>query len=395
MTDLKERLTEIDDLETPDEWATIQRRAPRSDGAFESSGGAAAGPLTLPRRIGVIALALAISIGGWGILARAFRTTPRPAAPPAQTVAQTVREIALHPGIGHMSFAFGSIWVVESSGVARVDPGTGDVLAQIPVAGITARGAGGAPDWSGITSGNGLVWVTAEPRIVGIDPATNEVSTTISEESGVANITFADGLIVVGGSAEGNGDVRLLDPRTKDYAQGGGVANLDAYPAVLATDDWYWSGGEQSNAPHAALTRMSKDGSTHQVIAGVTKFDAFAEAQGSVWVAGGNSLYQVNEAYGGPPPSPQSVFPERETDAVEAVFPIAGPGRVASDGSTLWLLERVPDGTVSLTRLDPATGDPIGQPIPIQHRGPVELTVANGEPWVSFREDGALVTLGD
>jgi hypothetical protein len=274
--------------------------------------------------------------------------------------------------------------------VVRIDPAAGTVLADIPVEGITAKGNAGAPDWSGIASGGGLIWVTAEPAIVGIDPATNEVVRRIGEESGVSRITFADGLIVVGGSAEGNGDIRLIDPVTKEYVGNPG-ADLRAYPSVLVTSDWYWAGGEPYPGG-AALTRVSKDGTADQAIAGVPRFDSFTEAGGFVWVTGGDSLLRVDEAYGGTALSPQSVVPD-EVQAVTGTLPVGGPAEVAGDGTALWLLDTSSGGGLRLTELDPGTGGRLGPSVSLEQTGPAELTVLDGEPWVSFRSDGRLVTL--
>jgi glutamine cyclotransferase len=391
MTDVKKQLDAIDDLRSADEWDDIRRRAPRPDVELDPSPKAMA--TSSVRRLGVIALALMIAAAGTVFAVRAFRPAVMPQGSPS-VEAPTVNEISLEPGIGHMTFAFGSIWVVDANGVTRIDPATGHIQARIAVDGITAKGDGGAPDWSGITSGAGLVWVTAEPQIVGIDPSINEIGERIAVESGVATITFSDGLVAAGGSAEGNGDLRLLDPSTRDFAPGGGSRGvaLAAYPSVIATANWYWAAGKSYERDGPVLTRLSKDGSDLRAIAGVPTFDSFTEAGGSLWVTGGDTLYRIDESLEESPASPQGDYPE-PVDAVTATFPIEGPAEVASDGSTLWLLERPADGTAQVTQLDPATGVELGDPVAIDRSGQAELAVANGSPWVSFRDDGTLVTL--
>jgi hypothetical protein len=320
-------------------------------------------------------------------LVTAFETEPLPPPPKAEPV---VREFQLSPGIGHMEFAFGSLWVAGPEGVIRVDPESGQVLAEILVEGITARGDAGAPDWSGITSGDGKIWVTAEPEIIGIDATTNEITQRFTEESGVSRITFADGLIVIGGSAEGNGDIRLIDPQTEEYVEvGGSASGLGAMPSALVTEHWIWAGGQPLGGS-SALARNSRDGSTYQVVFGVDRFDSFTAAGGFVWVTGGDRLYRVDDSYGEPAPSPQSVFPA-EADAVSAEFAIEGPAQVASDGTTLWLLEGTEDGSPRLTEIDPVTGEDRSAPVMLAGDGPAELAVAGGHAWVAFRNSGLLI----
>ncbi len=205
----------------------------------------------------------------------------------------------------------------------------------------------------------------------------------------MTNISFADGRLIVGGSAEGNGDIRRLDPDTGNYV-GTIPSGTRAYPMVLATEDWYWTAGDPYKLGEPTLTRSSKDRSTGEAIAGISGVDSFVEAGGYLWVAGGDTLYQVDETYTGPPPSPPNFFPEW-VDAVVGTFPISGRGRVASDGTHLWLLEHTGTDTTRLTELNPITGAPIGDPIELAHGGPAELAVLGGDPWVSFRGDGVLV----
>lgn len=382
MTDLK---TLIDELDAPDDWDSIVRRSPSR---------------TFPdvvrprivrddriRRAMIAVLSMGVAAFAIFFLIRAFETSPPPRPPLVQPV---VRTFELAPGVGHMEFAFGSLWVVGNDGVIRVDPTSGEVVAEIPVPGITMRNQRGAPDWSWVASGADRVWVTAEPDIVGIDPRTNEIAQSFTDQTGVSSITFADGLIVVGGSAEGNGDIRLMDPQTETFADGGGLAgSLAGFPSVLGTRDWYWAGG-RTHEGGAALARISKDGTAHEVIEGIASFDSFAAAGGFVWVTGGDHLYRVDDTYEGPAPSPQSVFPA-EADAVTAEIRVDGPAQVASDGTTLWLLERTEDGSPRVTEIDPVSGEDRTAPVTLAGDGPFEMTVADGDAWVSFRKSGLLI----
>jgi hypothetical protein len=341
--------------------------------------------LFMMRRALVVVLSLIVT----GLFVACSSREISPPVPPRTE--SPLQGFDLAPGIGHMTPAFGSLWVVGSNDIFRFDPSDGSVIATIPVQGITAVGDGGALDHSEIAAGGGFIWLTAEPDLMAIDPGTNAVDHRIAEESGVSRITFADGAVVVGGSAEGNGDVRLLDPQTGDYLWQRPVGNLQGYPSILVTDDWFWAGG-RSNAGGEALGRVSKDGTAQQVIADVVRFDSFAEVEGSVWVTGGDSLWRVDDAYGGPAPSPQSVFPE-EVHAVTATLSVDGPAIVRSDGTNLWLLET--GNGVHVTPLDPTTGERIGPAIALGHAAPAELAVVDGRPWISFGVDGTLVTVSN
>jgi hypothetical protein len=302
------------------------------------------------------------------------------------------REFRLNPGIGRIVGGFGSIWVVEPSGVARIDPKTGDVThiaiddivapntVQSPgAAGYTPRETG-----SGITVGSGKVWVTTgRPSLdaVGIDPKTDLVETRVPlGQDGITNIAFDGTHLMKGAMAEGGG-----------YLDVGGVRSwpvgVGEFPLVMATGSWYWAGGESMSG--TALERMSKDDQVDEAIAGVASVDSMTEANGYVWVTGGNWLYQIDESYGGPPASPQSVFP-KEVDAVVTKTAISGPGEVASDGTSLWLLQRTGEGSSSVTKLDPSSGASVGEPIELAHSGPGELTVLDGTAWVSFQTDGTV-----
>jgi hypothetical protein len=183
----------------------------------------------------------------------------------------------------------------------------------------------------------------------------------------------------------------LIDPETGTYVDGGRAFDLEAMPSVLVTDDWYWVGGDPL-PDRPALNRVSKDGTAAQAIVDVARFDSFTSAGGSPWVTGGDRLYRISDEYSGPAPSPQSVFPA-EADAVSAEIAIEGPAQVASDGTTLWLLERTEDGSPRLTEIDPVTGIHRSAPVELAGDGPVEMSVADGDAWVSFRSSGLLVNL--
>ncbi len=358
------------------------------------------GPSTA-RRVAIAVFALAISAAAFALIiprgddppATASPTAPDSQHPPSPSSgAKDFETFELDPGIGRLTAAFGSIWVVGPEGVTRVDPDSGEIVAEIPIQGITPPGTelplhqyGGVANGSAITSGDGVVWVTAEPDIVALDPETNEIVQRISVETSLTNIAFHDGQLVLGGMAEGSGHL-LLVPQDPDPQTWTGLSSgTDAFPLVLATDHWYWMGSATTRLG-PALTRWSSDLAELQSIEGIGSVEAFAEAAGSVWVVGDGNLYRVDAGAGGPRSG--KAFPE-PVDAVTATIPLEGMATIGGDGDRLWLL--VEAGAVcELRELDPRTGDPIGEPVEIHLPFPAEMTVAEGVPWVSYRANPVL-----
>jgi hypothetical protein len=314
-----------------------------------------------------------------------------PSTDPSAAGAPNLQETLLEHGAGRLSFAYGALWVAEPSGVARIDPATGEVVARIEVPGITPAGTqlafseyGGTDRGSSIAAAAGLIWVTAEPKIIGIDPSSNTVVTSISESSSIVNIAPASNdHLLVGGMAEGNGDLRLIDPTAKGsiYLEERGVF-LDAFPQVLATDHWYWAtSGTVKGLP--AASRWSTDFSVAQTIS-VPAIRSATQSAGSVWMTGETSLYKFDEA-------------ESSSDVVEEIEPdltlaLEGPSIVAGDSTSLWLLEAT-GSTYRLIHLDPQSGEPMLTSISLAYGGPAEITVVEGQPWITFRDEGLLVTL--
>jgi streptogramin lyase len=86
-----------------------------------------------------------------------------------------VREITLDQGPDWMVEAFGSLWVKEDFGdVIRVDPKSGEVLAEIP------DGKWREPTCQGIGASSDAVWSCPSPRTLArIDPETDQLEATV------------------------------------------------------------------------------------------------------------------------------------------------------------------------------------------------------------------------
>jgi streptogramin lyase len=79
-----------------------------------------------------------------------------------------------------LAFGFGSVWIAwrNRSEVQRIDPGTGQILAHIPLPGVAV--------WS-ISAGEGAVWANAlgGSTVYRIDPAANRVTAEIAVAGGI------------------------------------------------------------------------------------------------------------------------------------------------------------------------------------------------------------------
>ena len=343
------------------------------------------------RRLVAALVAAAVAIAGIGVIFVALRPAPGP--PTSQSPGPVLREIRLGAGPGRIATGFGSIWVAMPDRVVRVDPDTRQVQAEINVRGITPSGTdlafsqyGGDDRGSSLAPAGGFMWVAAEPRIVGIDPATNEVARQVTEESSITNIAPAGEALLVGGMGEGNGNLLLVDPLAKGSIYLDSRSSFtDAFPAVLATEHWYWAASSTMDGP-SAVSRWATDYSSAQHVI-VPAIRSLTSSGNSVWFTGGDSLYRVEASASGEGSKGQRVEPDL-TVALDA------PSIVAGDETGLWLLET---GATSsrLMPLSPDTGEPLSPPMMIEHGGPAEMVVLDGRPLITFRNEGVLVSFGD
>jgi hypothetical protein len=372
---------------------TLRRRADASSLPDELwdriEAGRGRGQAGRARRIAVAVFSLALATVTFVYLVMAFRQDPP--TQPVDEISYGVQEFPLDSDVGRLIVAEGSIWIASDGEVIRVDPSTGDVLAEIPVrleepGSYPARGQ--VAPGSGLTLGDGLIWVTAEPFFAGIDPATDQIATSIAWESGVTEIAWADGRLLYGGSGEGIAEARLLDPYLGKLEQ----IHLPtaANPLVLATEHWFWAGGRPLNSEQLALTRASRDGRLSQEVTGIHAVDSMVEVGGSLWVTGDQRLWQVDVNQDASQPT------YSEVNAVIKETRLDGPGKVAAGGGRLWLVVSSSSPgpgaeTGSLMELDLRTGEVIGSPITLPYAGRVELAIdPDGLPWLTIQGNQAL-----
>jgi streptogramin lyase len=133
-----------------------------------------------------------------------------------------------------MAFGADSLWVAGEGGkVARIDPATNQVVTTIPTqptAGFVAFGAGSLWVTNPGTTGAG------DGKVTRIDPTTNEVVTTVNVGDDPETVVLAGGSVWVGLS-NGRSVVRL-NPTTAAVV---GRVPLDGMVyALTATDHAVW-----------------------------------------------------------------------------------------------------------------------------------------------------------
>jgi hypothetical protein len=359
---LEDRLTDSfrrrADAVEPDNraWAEIERRAH-------------AAPPSHSRRAAVAAAALLLSAASIGFVLRAFPSDTVPGEEPTYEVT----ELSLTRGLGDVLVAEGSVWVVKAGAVDRIDPATGEVT-HVSVGGVD-------PDHAALAAGGDRIWVLTTEGVAGIDPATNDVVARFVIQSGVEALAFADGRLLLGGSAEGNGLILAVDPRHGDIL---GTTPTDGHgiSSILPTEQGVWVG--HSSAGGSGLVQLSPDLIPEREFPAVETVRSLAIAGGRVWGVGVDTLYAIDPS----------------TGAVE-VMPFPRAAAVASAADGLWLLLATgstspdvylpdPGQPAALLRIDPDTGDQLGEPIELDRFTPAKFTATPEGAWVSFYDGGVL-----
>jgi streptogramin lyase len=212
--------------------------------------------------------------------------------------------------------------------VDRIDPATGEVIAQIRAGLPDNSQMTGYPNVWGIAYGHDAVWVTAsrEQAILRINPATNEIADTIYVDGHVASIVATDDAIWAGSYDEAI--ILRIDPNSQ--------ATVETIPVpasartMLAIGDVLW-----------VLTRDAQ----------LSRIDTATNSVQSSVPGGAN--------------------------ACSCGVPLAG------DGSGLWTVAF--NGAVN--HLDPTSGSSIALLDPISG-DPVEVVIVGEEVWVVLADDG-------
>ncbi|MBT9456056.1 MAG: hypothetical protein IV097_05490 [Burkholderiaceae bacterium] len=132
------------------------------------------------------------------------------------------------------------LYQIAESRIAKIDPGSGQVLATIP-----APGHGGD---SGLTWAEGSLWVGQyrDRKIHQINPATGAVIRSIESNRFVTGVTWVDGELWHGVWEGDESEIRRIDPTSGTVLErlgmpvGAGVSGLESDGADL----FYAGGGE-------------------------------------------------------------------------------------------------------------------------------------------------------
>jgi TolB protein len=246
----------------------------------------------------------------------------------------------------------GAIWVSvndfsedgpETHAVVRVDPSTNEIVATVPVGTV-----------GNVAIGSDAVWTIdsidrPQDSVIRIDPATNQVIETIPIGPNAFDIAVDGSSVWVTRDLDGrgrSGEVIRIDPATNEV-----------------------------------VARIPVDGRIRDVVVG----------EGGVWVVDSTSTLRRG---------PALVHIDPETNEVVATIPGLASLNVATGGGLVWIqgwLSTIDPsvGTGSedrpvVLRIDPATGQFVGDPIPMAFFHP--FAVWEGSIWF-VGEDGAVARL--
>jgi virginiamycin B lyase len=244
-----------------------------------------------------------------------------------------VAQISVPEGPGEASdVGFGSLWTatIREPGLARVDPATNRVAAHIALALPPRLGGEGS-----IGAGLGSVWVVTQGagcescHLARVDPGTGTVVASIPIEDGGAGVRVGEGRVWITNPDQDL--VQEVDPQRDEVVRTTSVGPVPRFMAVGEGAAWTLNQGDGS------VTRIDPaTGDTTTIDAGVPGGGGdLTTGAGSVWARGGRQLLtridattsQVAERYG----------PRSGSGAV-----IVGCGALwisAHDIDTVWRLE--------------------------------------------------------
>jgi Tol biopolymer transport system component len=312
-------------------------------------------------------------------------------SPPAgtQVKARLARTIPLGrpSSLSSIAYGDGSAWVALREGdsfnqysIVRLDGGTGQEIAKIPVDTV--------PDWEvgggGLVFANGSIWVAGRTydretqrdggEIIQIDPQTNTVVHTITLPAPVADLAVdANGLWVL--TSQGRTPtLERIDPVNGDVAASISLEG-DVGRSVVSVDGTIFA-LVRTGAPTYGDIVYQVNPATSAVSERYTtklSYNAVAETGGWMWMALGDGLFWIDPAAG----------------QGRAVPDVSNTGDVvaAGDGG-VWVLG--PKDGRAPSRYDIASGT-LGPPVDTGRHAPVAMAVATGALWAA--NDDGTVTL--
>lgn len=268
------------------------------------------------------------------------------------------------PGKGTALVAgFGSIWVVGSNVVYRVDQATVRTVATIPAPGT------GVP--AGIAVGSGAVWVTSDHGghvgVYRIDPVRDRVTAFIPLALDPVAVAAAGGRIWVAGESEPCVAVRI-DPATNRTT--GSPVTISASPVSIVSGAgslWVTSGAGGS------VDRI--DPATGAVTAAWSVLNVDAVGAGSLWGTTGNGIQRLDP----------------RTGALAVNFTLPGASYVTFWAGSAWAVVATPSG--GLFRIDPSSNRVTGQ-VTTFGNDLTYVAPGSGALWVNDYSTGELLRYG-
>jgi streptogramin lyase len=215
-----------------------------------------------------------------------------------------------------MDEGFGSLWAGDCGAhtLLRIDVATGELVATINL-------PFNLPSESSVAVGEDAVWMLstgAQPGLVRIDPATNEVAETLPAPSGATAVRAGDGSLWV--TRARAGQLLRVDPATGEE-----LAEIDVAPEstfLAYGEGGVWTMGSTGEVVHV-------DPATNSVVAfiptgGEVDHGDIAVGGGYVWARISKSLFaQIDPA----------------TDTVVARYgpPSEGSGGIDADDQAVWV----------------------------------------------------------
>ncbi|MGH2764697.1 MAG: hypothetical protein ACRDKA_02110 [Actinomycetota bacterium] len=370
MPDLEARFRIVRQIPPPDLWPEIEHREPRGPQ-----------PDAPWRRLGIGAVALVMAAAGIVIAARAFLDREEGVATQPIPRAELVGTVPFEGARGVVQGA-GSLWVaawLEGSGpsLIRMDPRSGEVIAEIPLEALTSWEING----QGVAVTPEAVWVVGGHRaavLQRIDTASNRLVETIDLGPGHAADVAADDtavwVTVLRGDDFASPEVLRVDPATGEVVATIALAEEWARDVLISNgyvfvhqQDVRGSGGFRESS----LVRI--DPGTNQVIdelpGGRWAIEALVMWESDIWTTQGYGIRHID--------------PTTNSYVGQPVGVERGAPLFASGAGGLWFSGPGQDrGSVEVSRFSPSTGEvDVAVPLP-RDANPVDMVVSDDDIWV-------------
>lgn len=315
-------------------------------------------------------------------------TGPSPTGGPASTAAApTSNHDRISASIdlsapSNMAAGDGFLWAVSGGSIVKIDPQTNQTVGQ-PIQGVQTEdiALGDGALWASTVAQGDLGAPSDTDSVVRIDPGTGEVIASIPVPRAPVSLAVSpDAVWTVNFGAGGEAVIRI-DPATNQIA--GDPIQTGRAPLSLAVGD-----GSLWVANHDADTVTRIDLATNQVVANISvpsEPHRVAYGEGAVWVANWhtNSVSRID-------PATNQVVGE----PIPIGFPA---GNIAAGLGSVWVtsdyrspVDSAPED-VALVRIDPATNQAVEVILLGGH--PIDVEIAGGAVWVSVQGPDRIVRI--